>query len=124
VRSRRTVLQLAGVSALTGFGGCLSGFQRGGVSVRIDNRDDQQHTVGVTFGTGDETAFDDQYSIAAGAEETWSDVVDPGEYSVTVELDSSKSASLEFDMAGCDSNTLFVSIDAGSEFEASVLDEC
>jgi hypothetical protein len=68
--------------------------------------------------------FNDQYTVSAGEETTTADVVEPGEYLVTVEVGSSNTKTVDFDMQGCDSNTLFVAIDGGGELEASVLDEC
>lgn len=123
--SRRKALQLAGSTVSLGLvSGCLGLFKGGGIRIRIDNRDDQEHTVTVTFENGDEAVFSDQYTVAAGEETTTSDVVEPGEYLVTVEFGSSKRKTVDFDMQGCDSNTLFVAIDGDGALEASVLDEC
>lgn len=123
--SRRRALQLACSAATLGVtAGCLGVLRDGGVRVRLDNRDSRQHTVGVTFEADDETVFEDQFSVPAGEETTTADVVDAGAYLVTVELDSSETRTVDFSMAGCPSNTLFVGIDDGGAFEASVLDEC
>ena len=123
--SRRKALQLVGATvALSGVSGCLGVFQEGGIRIRIDNRDTQQHAVNVTFEKEDETVFSDQYTVSAGEENTTSDVVDAGDYLVTVELDSSETNTVDFHMGGCNSNTLFVSIDESGEFETGVLDEC
>lgn len=123
--SRRRALEVTGATvAFGGFSGCLGFFQNGGIRVRIDNSDDRQHAVDVAFETGNETRFDDRYTVSAGEEITTSDVVDSGEYSVTVELDSSDTATVDFVMSGCESNTLLVSIDENGELKAGVLDEC
>lgn len=123
--SRRKVLEVAGTSvAFGGFSGCLGFFQDGGIRVRIDNKDDRQHAVDVTFERDDLTRFDNRYTVSAGEEITTSDVVDAGEYLVTVELDSSATSTVDFVMGGCDSNTLFVSIGESGELEIFVLDEC
>lgn len=123
--SRRQTLQLVGSAVALGWvSGCLGVFQGGGIKIRIDNRDDQQHTVNVTFENEDETVFSDQYTVSAGEETTTSDVVGAGEYLVTVELDSSDTKTVDFHMGGCNSNTLFVAIHEAGELEAGVLDEC
>jgi hypothetical protein len=123
--SRRKALHLVGSTVSLGLvSGCLGLFQDGGIRIRIDNRDDQEHTVTVTFENGNKAVFSDQYTVSAGEETTTSDVVEPGEYLVTVEVGSSNTKTVDFDMQGCDSNTLFVAIDGGGELEASVLDEC
>lgn len=122
--SRRELLRLTGLTLSLGTTGCLGSFRDGGVSIRAENRDDRRHTVGVTFESGEETVFGDEYTVPSGEETTAADVVAAGEYLVTVELDSTDPTRVDFTMGGCDSNTLFVSIQPGGEFEASVLDEC
>lgn len=68
--------------------------------------------------------FSDQYTVSAGEEITTDDVVAAGEYRVTVELDSAGTKTIEFDMNGCDSNTLFVPIYESGEFEPTVYTQC
>ncbi len=119
------MLRLAGATATIGsITGCLGGGNGGSVGVRIENRNDQQRTVDVTFETESETVFSDQYAVPADEETAISDVVNAGEYLVTAELDASNTATVDFAMSGCDSNSVFVAIHEDGELEAGILDEC
>lgn len=123
--TRRQALRIAGSTAVLGsVSGCLGVANEGSVNVRIENRDDQQHIVDVTFENDGEAVFSDQYTVSADEEATASDVVDAGEYLVTVELDTSNATTVDFTMSGCDSNSLFVAVHEDGELEAGVLDEC
>lgn len=123
--SRRRALRLAGSTvSLSYLSGCLGLLQDGGIEIRINNRDDQQHTISATFERENETVFSDQYTISPGEEAQTSDVVEAGEYLVTVGLNSSHTRTVDFHMGGCDSNALYVSIDESGEFDAGVLDWC
>lgn len=123
--SRRKALQLVGTTVtLGGVSGCLGVFQDGGIRIKINNGDDQQHTVNVTFEKEDETVFSDEYTVSAGERTTTSDVVKAGEYLVTVELNPSTTKTMNFNMGGCPSNTLSISISENSELWAKVLSKC
>ncbi len=123
--SKRRALRVASSTAVLGaIAGCLGVFRDGSVLVRIENRDDRRHAVVIRLDRGDEPAFADRYTIEPGATRTASDVVAAGEYLVTLELDAGATETVEFDMAGCRSNTLFASISAAGGLEAGVLDAC
>lgn len=123
--SRRKALPLIGTTvALGGVAGCLGVFKDGGIRIRIDNRDDQQQTVKITFEKGNETVFSDQYTVSPAEKITTSNVVQAGEYLVTVEQDTSDTKTVDFHMSGCNSNTLSVSINENGEFKPGVLDDC
>ena len=123
--SRRKTLQLICSSIAIGLvPGCLGLFQDGGVGIRIENGDDREHTVSVTFRTESETVFSNQYTVSAGEEVETSDILEAGEYQVMVELDSGATETVDFVMAGCNSNRLYVDIEEDGSFWVGVLDEC
>ena len=123
--SRRKTLQL--VFSIITIGlvpGCLGLFQDGGVGIRIQNSDDREHNTNVIFKVESETVFSNQYTVSAGGEVETSDILEAGEYQVTVELDSGATKTVDFVMAGCDSNVLFIDIEEGGDFWVGELDEC
>lgn len=125
VPTRRKALQLAGSTiVVSSLSGCLDLFQNGTIGVRIENRDDQEHTVDVVFKKDSEIVSDKQFTVPPGEENRTPDVVKAGSYTITAALDSSDSTSFEFDMQGCKNNSLYVSISDAGELEMSVLDEC
>lgn len=127
MHSRRTALRFVGSTAALGaVSGCLGGFSLtgGSIDVHIENRDDRSGTVDVTFEEGGETAFEDRFTVAAGEETTVSDAVEAGEYQVTVERGSTDTETVDFQMNGCTSNSLFVGIQTDGALEAGVSDEC
>lgn len=125
VPTRRKVLQLAGSTIIVGsLSGCLDLFQNGTIGVRIENQDDQDHTLNVTFSKDSETVFSEQFTVPAGEGTQTPDVVKADDYTVTATTDSSDSTSFEFNMQGCKNNSLYVSISDRGDLEMSVLDEC
>ncbi|MEF8857184.1 MAG: hypothetical protein V5A16_07170 [Haloplanus sp.] len=124
VPTRRTLCRLAASTTLAGLAGCLDGLRSGNVAVRVDNRDDGRHAVDVEFLSGGDLVAEERYEVAAGAEQTYENVVGAGEYTVEIALDGGPETRVPFTMQGCADNTLFISIDADARMDASVLDEC
>jgi len=123
--NRRKALKLTSSTAFVGgLAGCLGGIGGGNVGVRINNRDDTEHTLSVEFADEEETVATEEFTAPAGEETTWEDVVGAGEYTVTGKLDSSESSTINFRMQGCDSNLLYVSIFEDGTLEMGALDEC
>lgn len=120
---RETVRFVGSMAILTGLSGCrtLSG---GSVSVEIENRTAEQQSVSVSFDDNGETIFADQYTVPSNGEITKSDVVNAGEYQVLVELNSENSATVDFSMQSCDSNSLFIAILEEGDVEAEIAYEC
>jgi hypothetical protein len=125
ISTRRTVLRrAASTPLLVGLAGCLDAVRPGEVGVRIDNRDDRPHTVGVRFAADGETVAEESFDVPAATETASENVVSAGEYDVTVTLDAGGRTTVPFTMNGCTDNALFVSIDDAATLEAGVLDEC
>jgi hypothetical protein len=124
VSTRRTLCRAVGTAPLLGLAGCLGAFRSGHVDVRIDNRDDRRHAVGVAFRSDGELVAEERFEVAAGTERAYEHVVAAGEYTVDVALDGATQTAVDFSMHGCTDNALFVAVDAASSVEAGVLDEC
>jgi hypothetical protein len=124
VPTRRSLLRLAGSTTLLGLAGCLDALRSGQVAVRIDNRDDRRHAIDVEFRSDGDLVTERRFEVVAGAERTYENVVDAGEYTVEVALDGGSETQVPFAMQGCTDNTLFVAVDADATMEAGVLDEC
>ena len=124
VSTRRTLLRATVPTSLIGLAGCLDALRSGNVDVRIDNRDDRPHTVGVVFRTGGEVVTEERFEVAAETERDVENVVTAGAYDVTVTLDGATRTTVPFSMNGCTDNALFVAIDADAALDAGVLDEC
>ena len=79
VSTRRKALRLAGFTiAVTSFSGCLDLFQNSTIGVRIENRDDQEHTLDVAFKKDSETAYNKPFTVPPGEENRTPDVVKAG----------------------------------------------
>jgi hypothetical protein len=124
VPTRRTAFRAVGSTTLAGIAGCLGLVRSGHVDVRVDNGDDRSHAVDVAFRAGGEVVAEERVEAPPGTETTVAEVVDAGEYAVTVILDDGTSRRVPLAMNGCTDNALFVSIDADAALEAGVLDEC
>jgi len=125
VSTRRKALQLAGSTiVVTSLSGCLDLFQNSTIGVRIENRDDQEHTLDVAFKKDSETVYNKPFTVPPGEENRTPDVVKAGSYTVTAALDSLNSISFGFNMQECENNSLYMSISDTGELEMSVLDEC
>ena len=123
--SRREILRLsASMGIVCGISGCLGPSQEGTIGIIIENRDDEQHSIDIFFSDNNEDVYNNQYIISGGEETRDPDVVNAGEYTVSIILDSNQRTSLDFTMAGCDSNYLYVSIDEEPQIYAGVLDDC
>jgi hypothetical protein len=124
IPSRRAALRATGTTALVGFAGCLGALRSGQVNVRIDNRDDRRHAVGVEVLSGGDLVAERRFTVDRGTERTDENVVAAGEYTVDVTLDGETHTAVEFTMQGCPDNTLFVAVGSDGAVEAGVLDEC
>lgn len=123
--SRRKALRLSGSTMALGVvSGCLGRFQGGSVGVLIENGDDQQHILDVVFEQGDETVFDERFTVEAGEETRTSDAVTAGEYAVSATLGSGESEQLDFHMNGCTDNSLSVYIDGNGELQLGITTVC
>jgi len=124
VPTRRTLCRAVGTVPPFALAGCLGALRSGHVDVRIDNRDDRRHAVGVAFLADGELVAEERFEVAAGTERAYENVVSAGEYTVDVTLDGTTRTAVDFSMNGCTDNALFVAVDAAASVEAGVLDEC
>lgn len=104
VVTRRQVIRLSGIAALSSLGGCTSFFQSSPTqgSLIIENQDDVKHTVSVTAiqrQTLSDSASSFSEPVEAGQTKTNSEFLnDNGWYDITVKLDTGASATTEMEI--------------------------
>ncbi|SIR18320.1 hypothetical protein SAMN05421858_1726 [Haladaptatus litoreus] len=110
---RRRFAALLGLAGLPGCVGVLPSDSppANPVSIRVRNYFDSRHAIFVSVhGLDSDEAYESEFSLWPGWVGTRKNVLEAGEYEVRVEVDNGMWRVAEWDMWGCETNTILVDV--------------